>query len=392
MVSVLADTLEVERSLHRLIALSEAGGAEFSPDLVIRCVDGSLSIEAPPDSVGKVLIRLPWDCLVPLAPFRFAIADDKIVIAAHERELTGACVAMMQAMLELYNVTNKLAVHRRTSPWSLAASHPEILPTLLTGRAPEYRDLIVSGNRDELELQSFFKTRALGYKETAATPAYSVLMPILDAMNHHSDGALYDVDAHGTRGPTLTMSRSRPLPGTGDECFACYGVYDCFDSWMSYGYIDKTAHFVRSLQIGLDLPGRGMIQTADGFAKRDKKDLPSPVSDLQFYIPALFARKPRRLDIASLLVPGPQAPRALRRTLHFLITELNPDQPPSRALLSHMEQQIIAANTAYYQTLAAFLHAMPLKDELQRPILVNFIRACELQLGHLRDYAAYAAG
>ena len=392
MVSVLADNLEVERSLRRLIALSRAGGAEFSPDLIIRCVDGSLSIEAPPDSVGKVLIRLPWDCLVPLPPFQFAIADGKFVIASHEPELTGASVAMMEAMLELYTLTNKPAVHRRTSPWSLAASHPEILPNLLTGRTPQYRDLIVSGNRDQIELQSFFKTRMLGYTETEAAPSYPVLMPILDAMNHHSDGAQYDVDAHGTRGPTMTMARSRPVPGTGNECFACYGAHDCFDSWMGFGFIDETAQFVRSLRIGLDLPGRGMIQTTDAFAKRDKKDLPSPVSDLRFYIPALFAKKPQRIEVGSLLIPGPQAPRALRRTLHFLITELSPDRPPSRALVLHMEQQIIAANTAYYQTLAAFLHAMPLKDELQRPILDNFIRMCELQLGHLRDYAGYAAG
>jgi hypothetical protein len=392
MVSVLADNLEVERSLHRLVALSEAGGAEFSPDLVVRCVDGNLSIEAPPDSVGNVLMRIPWDCLVPLAPFHFAIAEDKIVIASHEPELTGACVAMMEAMLELYNLTNKLAVHRRTSPWSLAASHPEILPNLLTGRAPGYRDLIVSGNRDELELQTFFKTRSLGYTETEATPGYSVLMPILDAMNHHLDGAPYGLDAGGTHGPTLTMARSRPSPGTGNECFACYGGHDCFDIWMGYGYLNDTPHFVRSLRIGLDLPGRGMIQTTDGFVRRKKEVLPSSVSDLQFYIPALFARKPGQINIASLLIPGRQAPRALRRTLQFLITELNPDRPPSRALVLHVEQQVIAANTTYYEALAAFLHAMPLKDELQRPILENFIRMCELQLGHLRDYAGYAAG
>src|SRR5580704_2265512 len=172
MVSVVAETLEVERSLHRLIALSRAGGAEFSPDLVIKCVDGNLSIEAPPDSVGNVLIRLPWDCLVPLAAFHFATADDKIVIASHEPELTGASVAMMEAMLDLYNVTNKLAMHRQTSPWSLVASHPEILPHLLTGRTPEYRDLIVSGKRDKVVLQSFFKTSVLGYTETETSPSY----------------------------------------------------------------------------------------------------------------------------------------------------------------------------------------------------------------------------
>ena len=131
---------------------------------------------------------------------------------------------------------------------------------------------------------------------------------------------------------------------------------------------------------------------SDVFAIRNKQELPLPVSDLHFYIPKLLARQQGRIDIASVLVPGPQAPRALRRTLYLLVAELSPGRPPSRALVLDMERQIISVNTDYYQTLAAFLHAMTLKDELQRPILNNFIRMCELQLGHLRDYAGYATG
>jgi hypothetical protein len=298
----------------------------------------------------------------------------------------------MEAMLEVYNLTDKIAMHRRTSPWSLVASHPEILPALLTGRAPGHRDLILSGDHEQLLVETFFKARLLAYTEADGAPDYPVLMPVLDAMNHHSDGAPYGVDTRGTGGPDLTLTRSRPVPGAGNESFACYGMHDCFDGWMVYGFIDETPSFVRSLRIGIDLPGRGRLQTADGFAKRAKQALPPVVSDLHFYIPMRLGRKPGRTDTASVLIPGPQAPRALRRTLQFLITELNPAQPPSRELVLDVERQVIAANTSYYQTLADFLRAMSLKDEQQRPIVDNFIRVCDLQLGRLRDYAGYAAG
>jgi len=117
-----------------------------------------------------------------------------------------------------------------------------------------------------------------------------------------------------------------------------------------------------------------------------------PVRDLRFYIPKLYATGRNQIETAAVLVPGPQAPRALRRTLYFLISELNVGRPPSRDLLLNAEQQVIAANTRYYRTLAGFLRTMPLKDEVQRPILENFIRMCDIQLGHLRDYAGYAAG
>ncbi len=392
MVSVIADKPVIERLLRRLVALSEDAGAEFSRDLVVKCTDGNLSIEAPPEQPGSVLLRLPWHCLVPILPFRIVIADDTFVIASHEPELTGACVAMMEALLELYNLTDKLAVHRRTSPWSLAASQPELLRHLLAGRRLPFANLIASGNRDELDLQSFFHSRVLGYTEAPEAPEFSVLMPVLDAMNHHWEGAGYALDDRDERGLALTMTRSRPLPGTGNECFARYGVNDCFDCWMSYGFVDDTPPYVRSLAMEIDLPGLGTIHVADVRATRAKEDLPPPVQDLSFHIPKLLARRRNQINTASVFVPGPQAPRALRRTLGFLIAELNPGRPLTRDLVLHAERQIIATNQAYYQALIAFLRSMPLKDAMQRPTLENFIRVCEFQLRRLRDYAGYAAG
>ena len=142
----------------------------------------------------------------------------------------------------------------------------------------------------------------------------------------------------------------------------------------------------------IDIAGVGTVKMDDVFALRSEQELPPPVRDLRFYIPKLYATGRNQIETAAVLVPGPQAPRALRRTLYFLISELNVGRPPSRDLLLNAEQQVIAANTRYYRTLAGFLRTMPLKDEVQRPILENFIRMCDIQLGHLRDYAGYAAG
>ncbi len=392
MVSVLADNLENERSLRRLVALTEAAGAEFSRDLVVKCIDGSLSVEAPPDSVGSVLMRLPWDCLVPISPFQLAIAGDELVISSYEPSLTSTCVATMEAMLELYNLTNKLAAHRRTSPWSLIAAHPELLPNLMTGRRILYQDLIRSGNRDQLEIKSFLNTRAFDYKAKPGAPGFPVLLPVLDAMNHHSQGAPFAFDDSTLRGRVLTVTRSRPLPGTGNECFAFYRPHDCFDCWMGDGFIDETTDFVRSLSMVIDIAGIGTVKLDDVFALRSEHELPPPVRDLHFYIPKLYATGRNQIETAAVLIPGRQAPRALRRTLYFVISELRLGRPPSRDLVMSAEQQVIAANTSYYQTVAAFLRTMPIKEELQRPILENFIRMCEIQLGHLRDYARYAAG
>jgi hypothetical protein len=84
MVSIAADNRDVERSLLKNLKLAEKDGAEFSDDLLLKCADGNLSVAAPPDSAGKVLMRVPRDCLVPLQSFHFSVADGNIVFSSHD--------------------------------------------------------------------------------------------------------------------------------------------------------------------------------------------------------------------------------------------------------------------------------------------------------------------
>src|SRR5258707_7266651 len=149
MVLIAADSLQVERSLQKIVALSEKAGAEFSDDLVLKSVNGYLSVEAPPESAGKVLVRLPWDCLVPFSPFRLSIVNDDLVISSYEEGLTDECVTMMEALLKLFNLTGKVADHRRTSPWRVIISYPTILQYVRQARDREefafFQQFIVSG-------------------------------------------------------------------------------------------------------------------------------------------------------------------------------------------------------------------------------------------------------
>ncbi len=395
MVSVVADNAEIAQCLGRLLTLSEAAGAEFSGDLVVKCIEGNLSIEAPQHIVGKTLMRLPAACLVPLELFRLGIRDDEFVISGYEPGLTDACIALMNEMLDLYNLTKKLAAYRQASAWSLAASHPELLPHLMRGRYSRglfvlYQSLINSGDNNELDLQSFLNSRTFGYSDATQAPPLLVLMPILDTMNHDYRGSSYSLRDPSDRDPILTMKRCEPLPGRGDECFACYGAHDCFAIWTGYSFIDDTSRFIHSLSMTINLPGLRNILVTEVVKPRDLNALPLSMKDLQLYVPRILARGRNQISIAALTIPGPQAPRALRRTLRFLISEMNPGRSPPRDLVLEAERQIVTANTCYFQDLANCLRAISLKDPLQQPIRDNFIRVCDHQLGLLSDYADYA--
>ena len=62
MVLIAADNPQVEHSLRRIVALSEAAGAEFSDELILKSRDGYLSVEAPPESAGGCVTpdHGPW--------------------------------------------------------------------------------------------------------------------------------------------------------------------------------------------------------------------------------------------------------------------------------------------------------------------------------------------
>jgi hypothetical protein len=335
---------------------------------------------------------------VPLPPFRLAAQGEDFVVAGHEPGLTGECVALMQAMLELYNLTHKLARHRSTSPWPLIASDLELARRIWSVQGPDgsavRRDLVVHGTPDEVAVHSFFHSRRLGYRPDQGFPAFPVLMPVLDAMNHHAAGANYNMASSdgegGSAGPALTIIRSPPLPEAGDEAFACYGLHDRFETWIGYGFIDASARFVRSTAARIALPGLGTIETALHIEPRPPAELPPSVADLGFYVPKVLGRGPGLFRVAALPIPGPQAPRALRRTLRLLITEMARGRPGRADLVMLAEEQIVAANLAYFRDLAAFLRAMPLADPRYVPIRDNFVRVCEIQAAMVEDYTSYA--
>src|SRR5689334_8435726 len=181
MVLIVSDDLPTERSLQKIVTLAKGAGAILNKELVIKCVDGILSVEAPPtESVGKLLIRLPCDCLLPVELFELSLSNNKIVMSSHEPALTSDCVTLMEALLDLYNLTGKLDRHRRTSPWSLLATHPELwrylaqrLPDDLSAMFCRFR---ASGNADELALASFLHTRPYDYREIASASPFPLLL------------------------------------------------------------------------------------------------------------------------------------------------------------------------------------------------------------------------
>jgi hypothetical protein len=385
LVAILADDREVEKALHRLVAHLRAAGARIADGLVIKYAAGALSIEAPAVRHGEVLIRLPQNCLVPLSAFRLALAGDEIVLSSPRSGLSEATVAITETMFEIYNLAGKVRQHRKTSPWSLIAAHPDLLSYV----APPSRDDfpfsakdLSAGNDAKVMLASFLHSRLFSHERSEQEKPSPVLLPITDFFNHHWRGQRY---TYGAR-QSVVMRRSEPVAENGHESFASYGLHDAYDTWITYGFLDEDVPFVQSLPVTVKLPGVGTIRLGDVSAHDGSETEPS-MDD----VPPILARKGNRLRVGAVVIPGPQAPRALRRGLRALIGKLGAPRRRLGGLVLQAEEQILDANLTYYTELKSCLEGLSAGTRPHRAIRATFIRLCDQQIARLRAYIDYAA-
>lgn len=239
MVSIITDSSTIKDAVGKIIDLTRGAGAEFAPGLVLREENGNLRMETGPDD-GPLLVRMPEACLIPPADFRFGLEGDRLMAMA-EQGVTPLRAQLMQATLDLYNLTGKLAAHKRSVPWWLAAAHPEVLDHILRLRDNPtlrgYADVVRVGPDDGFLVETFFLTRTLAIKKDGKT--MRMLMPVIDFMNHHHQGAAFNTITD-QRGFAIGMLKAQPVAGS-VECFARYGDYDALTTWLHYGFADEHA-------------------------------------------------------------------------------------------------------------------------------------------------------
>ena len=71
-------------------------------------------------------------------------------------------------------------------------------------------------------------------------------MPIIDLLNHHLDAAGFQSSQEAGLDKGLALLNSKPVPGS-DECFFRYNKNDALRSYLSYGFLDDSVRFVRSV-------------------------------------------------------------------------------------------------------------------------------------------------
>ncbi len=348
-------------------------GGAFSPQLRIVARGGELTVEADPDAdtEGR-LMQVPVSCLPPSEAFEVTVVDGEFAVVRETETVPEPARTSFYRMLDVYNACGKAAAWRKASPWFALRADPAVLDALLDLRpdvpkVAKHRKLAEAGDDGELLVASFLGARVFNLRPRAATQADAeqepeisdradgrhVLMPVIDFLNHDFRARSYQITVDDDDVRRLWTYGDRPVAGS-RECFVRYSPMDMLDAYLNYGFVDESVAMFRSVPVELALPDGTRIEVGARGGQAFQGKLPEFLEDARFFVPPILdSRGAGHLSVARLVLPGPEAPRALRRVLGFLIATIRPNQGQAarRDAVLAAEAQVLRANRARFDDL-----------------------------------------
>jgi len=370
-----SDNPGIEKHLNKLEALVEDSGGGLHSQLVIKSEGGNLAVETvEPMDKGREIIRLTRQSLLPEDQYKIGVQGDHFTLDfPSDSLLSDLQKKLTDCMVNLYNETGKVRLHRSYSFLLSLRDYPEILKHLQAGRvfsqivtqwAPKVLEGLEGDEEDRFLAETFLKTRHLGYNDHVRVSNVSILMPVVDFLNHHWRGAGFNV-VRGVRKGDLTVNSSHPLEGC-LECYAFYGALDAFDSWVRYDFIDLSAPIVRSVPLELVVPGVGTICVGAPTGGMSRAKLAKAVADLRLFVPTINVHdgdnSEKRVDVSFLMIPVSASPKALVRVLHYVLALVlghggDMTKQQKQDWVKEAEHTIVEKNIEYYKTLLTLSEA-----------------------------------
>ena len=354
--------------------LVEAGSG-FHSNLLIHEEGGGLSIRTTePMERGKEIIRLPRTVLMPGDQYSLEISGSDFVVDYPDGTIvTDVQRRVIDKMYEIYNLTNKVRLHEQYSFLFSLKDTPGLIDKLAEGREfivgpyKEWVSWIKTGLNDvqrrKLICETYVKTRPLGYSDPVRESSVSMIMPILDFMNHHWEGGTFSVGQGGQRKGDLTMQTSQPFEDS-TECYANYGVMDAFDTLIRYDFVDESAPVLRSVCVNIEGPAGDEIQIKNQMGFMYKKELKKDMQDLRRHIPNITVED-NQVVVSHIFVPTDKSKFALVRVLNLILATYNKhhsktmSQEDTKVWMVKAQEAILEKNRAYYKDLLGVIDTLP---------------------------------
>jgi len=325
MVAIQSDNKAVQNALEKLAALITAEGGTLSDRLTIRSKDGNISLHSDlPAESRDCLVTVPEKCFLPLTGVKFELSGDTLKVSSGADGLSKARQDILAVTVDIYNLTDKIAKYRTSSPRIVFRDDRETIGQLVAGRPDTgvvkgFFDILKADDVDDLVIEYFFRTRNFAFNGEKRQ-----VIPVIDFANHNSLAPPFKREHEGSKVTSMSLLNVKLSP-TSDECQARYGLWDAYDTYLMFGFSNAPVLFVRSVPVNIRLNTIGTIKIGSRIASAGgaKGLKPNPVN-IAYLNPGRVTLQGNDLLVSNLMIPNPQAPLALKRVLAELVTRIGP--------------------------------------------------------------------
>lgn len=320
-------TAGVAGCIERMARLVIAAGGHLHPGALIEERGGNLRVRRTSNlQSGEALFRLPADVLVPVGGLSLHSTAGQITGYTGGELLTGTQTALLDQMIELFNLCGKLGQFPAV-PGSILRAQPEWLAAIEAIK-PDFTPPPAEPAHGLLNTRRIQNTNAAnGFAEG------QYLMPIMEFLNHRSGAPQF-----GLGGGAIAIAAWNA--DDSDECFAGYAdQLDPLSLALHYGYADETNLLAHSAPVSIALPGLGRVEV--GAAER------RPVNLLNVPQVSQIDSPDRTLTLSHLTfdAASPQRSRAvLALVLSAAAHQRGLDKAQTATLLESAPSAVLDAN------------------------------------------------
>jgi tetratricopeptide (TPR) repeat protein len=372
--------------ITELVEHNKQQGAYFHPDLEIKANNGELSVYYYGQKNTK-LIDIPVACMPLLCDYEFTLTgNDKLVVKSNSNHMVNPKAEYtMQLLVSIYNQSNKMQKWQVACPFIALYDSPDLLNALLDAKLHNVKvqllkQTLVSGNRKKLCIDTFFGSRAFGYKSdflnknkiTSGKNREQGLLSVIDFLNHKLNSNSFKL-----------TNNSVHITGSADaqsnEVFVQYNEFDPLYTYLFYGFVDIEAPFLASIPCELATTYGHVLQIT-GESTIGNTLSEGKFNHNQAYLPQLVRVSTNKVKLNKLIMPVNALSTLLKDTLLNVINTTAPDEIVKndtffKSEIAHLEKQLILANKAYWlklQRMANEEKNIPEANLIQLHELINF--------------------
>lgn len=389
-----SDNKELKKHLVDFEAKLVSYDAWFHPQLALMDNGGAMSVQIEgPLNPDEIIMKVPQRLFVATDGLNVSLKGNDFMIDPDPDKLTEEQIEVGKRMIDIYNITDKATLHRGECPWILYKDSPDLLDKLTHARTPNkfiqekqtyLHSLSGAKDDDDFTCWSFLQTRVLGQKSEETHAKQQVMMPIIDYLNHDGEGCPFIMRKTENNGNFMDIQNRQPYYDR-RECCVSYGTYDTLDTFLSYGFPDVSAPFVRSIPVDYEVEGYGTMRISAMLGAKNDANLPKEIFDLRRFMPVPAKKQDGSLSVSHIIIPVGKSPHAMRRVLQVMIRSFIGKEASREVVIDNVyaaEDKIIKDNIAFYEAMLKSIKTIPADAKLKAPI--EFI--ANVQLNKLYKY------